>query len=301
LTILVNPLAGGGRLLERWPEVVEVLSERASVRVVTAASTTELGDEARAAAAAGRTIVVAGGDGTIHRVLNALDGHRATIGILPVGSGNDLARALGVPSQPIDAARRILIGSTAALDLVSVNGYRFATVGGVGLVADATASVERLQRGGTAGRVVAALLGEQIYLLTAAAHIAFAKHVTVAASITGTGDQGQFAWEGECHAVLVANHAQLGAGLQLPVPCSSIDGVCEVCVVPRDRRSRLVRNLLSLRRGRPVAEGALLVFRAIRAVIKCPEDVGFAADGELVEVGSRFEIAVQPAAVEVIT
>ena len=94
--------------------------------------------------------------------------------------------------------------------------------------------------------------------------------------------------------------AFVGAGLRLPVPSSGADGECEICIVPEDRRVRLVRNLTRLKTRRPVSAGALLVFRAARARIVCEERRAFAADGEVFESAREFSVEVRPGAVEVI-
>ena len=300
LTLIVNPFAGGGRVLERWPQLVRVLSERGEVAVQTPASAAALGEQARAAAAAGRTIIIAGGDGTVNRVLNAVKAYRVRLGVVPVGSGNDFARCVGLPPDPLAAARRIAAGAATALDVVDVNDQRLATVGGLGLVADTSAMVDRLGRHGSVWRPVVRALGANAYLWAAAAQIALRRRTTSRVAAHGHGRDGAWRWEGACHAVFVANQPLLGAGLQLPVPSSSSDGECEVCVVPEDWRVRLARNLACLKGSRPVPEGALLVFRSTIATIECEDTVTFAADGELLEGARRFSVEVRSGAVDVL-
>jgi diacylglycerol kinase (ATP) len=300
ITLLVNPAAGGGGVLDRWPELPAVLGARADVDIVVTASVEALAAEARRAAARGRTIVVAGGDGTVNRVLNAVSGCRARLGVLPVGSGNDFARALGVPDAPLAAAARVAIGTPALLDLIAVNGHLFSTVGGVGLVADTSALVARVGGHGRGGRLVVRALGRHVYLLAAAAHIILRRRIATRLVVEGAGSEGPWRWSGACHALFVANQPLLGAGLRLPVASSSTDGECEICVVPEDRRLRLALNLACLRGRRPVPEGALLVFRAARATITCEEPLDFAADGEVFARGVQFAVEVCPAAIEVI-
>jgi len=300
LTLIVNPVAGAGRLLDRWPELPSVLSQRGDVEVLTPNSPQALTEQARSAAVKGHTIIVAGGDGTVNRVLNAVDGVRTCLGVLPVGTGNDFARCIGLPPDPLAAARRIAVGTATALDLVEVNGHRYATVGGLGLVADTTALVDRVGRDGPIARPLVRALGPQAYLLAAAAHIMLKPRITTRIVAEGDGCEGPWRWDGACHAVFVANQPLLGGGLRLPVPSSSTDGECEVCIVPQDWRPRLALNLASLRSRRPVPPGALLVFRARRATIDCGDEVGFAADGEVFESSRYFAVDVRPAAIDVL-
>jgi diacylglycerol kinase (ATP) len=300
LTLLVNASAGGGRVLDRLPELISVLSKRGEVEVSTPATADALAHLARTAAAAGRTIIIAGGDGTVNRVLNAVKGFHATVGVLPVGSGNDFARCVGLPPDAVAAARRLAAGSATALDLVDVNGHHLATVGGLGLVADTSALVGRVGRPGSPWRPIVRALGPNAYLLAAAAQIVLKRRITTCVVAQGRGHGGAWRWEGACHAVFAANQPLLGAGLRLPVPSSSADAECEICIVPQDRRVRLALNLACLRGSRPVPEGALLVFRATAATIECGDTVGFAADGEVFESGRRFAVDVEPGAIDVL-
>src|SRR4051812_22298799 len=199
LTLIVNPVAGAGRLLERWPELPSVLSQRGDVEVLTPGSPQALTEQARSAAANGRTIIVAGGDGTVNRVLNAVNGVRTCLGVLPVGTGNDFARCIGLPPDPQAAARRIAAGSPTALDLVEVNGHRFATVAGLGLAADTSQLVARLGRDGSTLRPLVRALGPQAYLLAAAAHIVLRPRITARIVAEGHGGDAPWRWEGACH------------------------------------------------------------------------------------------------------
>ena len=236
----------------------------------------------------------------MNRVLNAVNGCGARLGVVPAGSGNDFARALGLPDEPLAAAARVATGTVAPLDLVDVNGHLFSTVGGVGLIADTSVLVARMGQHGRGGRLAVRALGRHVYLLAAAAQIALPRRIATRLVVEGEGRAGAWRWAGACHALLVANLPRLGAGLRLPVTSSGTDGECEVCVVPEDWRLRLALNLASLKGRRLLPEGALRIFRASRARITCEETLAFAADGEVFETGRQFDVEVRPQAIEVI-
>jgi len=104
--ILANPrsrLAGG----RDWRDAaLGALSTRYASELVEPGSARETTELARAAAADGVAVVIAaGGDGTINAVAQGLAGSRTSLGILPLGSANDLAREYRVP-KPVDAAAR---------------------------------------------------------------------------------------------------------------------------------------------------------------------------------------------------
>ncbi|HEX7026179.1 MAG TPA: lipid kinase [Gammaproteobacteria bacterium] len=78
-------------------------------------------------------ILIGGGDGTLHAAIASLIKYGLPIGILPMGTANDLARTLGIPGDPEDAVRVILNGKLKAINLGIVNGEYFFNVANIGL------------------------------------------------------------------------------------------------------------------------------------------------------------------------
>jgi diacylglycerol kinase (ATP) len=106
---------------------------------------------AREAVAAGADVVLAvGGDGTVNEVARGLIGSTAALGIVPVGSGNGLARALRIPLQPGDALCALEAGVRRRMDVGSLNGRLFLNVAGIGF--DAVVSQAFHERGRKGGR-----------------------------------------------------------------------------------------------------------------------------------------------------
>jgi YegS/Rv2252/BmrU family lipid kinase len=104
-----------------------------------------------AALAGDRLVIAAGGDGTVNEVLNGLS-KDATLGILPLGTANVLARELGLPRNPEQACRRILQGNRSRIDVGVATNHdgaerRFACMAGIGFDASVVRSVTpRLKR-----------------------------------------------------------------------------------------------------------------------------------------------------------
>ena len=97
-----------------------------------------------AAAPRADAIVVVGGDGTVNSVAGAVRESGLPIGIVPAGTGNDLARTLALPDDPVEAARIIVAGHRRAIDLGEVNGRPFFNVASLGL---SSHLADRLERG----------------------------------------------------------------------------------------------------------------------------------------------------------
>jgi YegS/Rv2252/BmrU family lipid kinase len=105
------------------------------------------------------SLIVGGGDGTLNAAAPAVAGRPITLGILPLGTGNDLARSLGIPLDPIGAARVIAAGHARAVDLGEINGRLFWNVASIGLSVDLAQalSAQTKRRWGRLGYVIAAL------------------------------------------------------------------------------------------------------------------------------------------------
>jgi diacylglycerol kinase (ATP) len=191
VVLLVNPAARSTGDRSSIATATRTLARRYRVEVVSPSSADGIEAAARAAAASSDAVIVAGGDGTLHRVINAIGGpgasnsaaagrHQACcatnaplgqlsvlpglpIGLLPLGTGNDFAGALALPADTVRAAARIVDGRTRQIDLVCVNQRLFCTVGVLGLAAEATLAFDRLLRPGSWSRPLMRALGGWSY------------------------------------------------------------------------------------------------------------------------------------------
>ncbi|HST65254.1 MAG TPA: diacylglycerol kinase family protein [Mycobacteriales bacterium] len=114
--LITNAAAGNAK---RVDEAVSVLRERADVEIVPTRSPADC--DAAVARRGDRRVVVCGGDGSVHVVVTALHrvgGLEQPIGLIPLGTGNDLARTLQLPLNPAAAARTVLDGMPRRLDLL---------------------------------------------------------------------------------------------------------------------------------------------------------------------------------------
>ncbi|HKN60949.1 MAG TPA: acylglycerol kinase family protein, partial [Candidatus Acidoferrales bacterium] len=118
--VIVNPAAGGGRALGSSVAVADYFAEQGrNVEFLESRSSEDLREQAASAAAARFQYVIAlGGDGAFHHLVEGLRGTDAIAGILPAGNGNDIARALGIPPDPVRAADAFLRSSPRAIDIV---------------------------------------------------------------------------------------------------------------------------------------------------------------------------------------
>ena len=150
LALIVNPSAGGGRPRRTLSAVQSALTGHGLEHHTTF---TESLDHARelawSAAAAGEAAVAFGGDGLVGAVAGALSEAGGVLGMLPGGRGNDFARVLGIPLDPVPACTVLRDGETRALDLGEANGRTFVGIASCGFDSDANriANDTRLVRG----------------------------------------------------------------------------------------------------------------------------------------------------------
>ena len=279
-----------------------MLSQSYDVELRLPASADETTRIAREAAAAGVSVVVAaGGDGTVNAVAQALAGSEVSLGILSLGTANDLARELGVPGDVRAAALVIAAGETRAIDVVDVNGRIFCGVGGLALVSQSALAVTRLKTAARAFRAGLDLLGRHVYRLSATVNLLarwrIADEMRIQYSEAATG--ASHVIELRAAALFVTNHRTTGGGLVLPVNADPSDGIFELCLVPQRSRHSLVVNFARLTAGSPLAEGVLVPLRATCAVVETVHNDTFIADGDVIATGSRFELRIVPGALKV--
>jgi diacylglycerol kinase (ATP) len=152
--VILNPYSGRYTGRKRWPAAKAAL-EAAGVAYELAITERpdQARDLARAAASAGCSpIIVAGGDGTVGEVVNGLadaaaDGQPlGPIGILPVGTANDIADTLGIPRDLAAAARVLAQGRARSIDVGEVNGRLFVNNSAIGLEPFVTLIQQRFRR-----------------------------------------------------------------------------------------------------------------------------------------------------------
>jgi len=148
-TLLVNPFASG--VTEKSLAAVELELGR---RVELSVSLTQERGHATELARSVRDVdalLIYGGDGLLNEVLNGSDG-RLPVGVLPGGRTNVFARAIGVPRDPVEAARRVLDARAQRISLGRANGRRFSFAGGIGFDAELVRRIDALGRRGDGRR-----------------------------------------------------------------------------------------------------------------------------------------------------
>lgn len=282
--LIVNPASGPAhRRLPREARLgfVSDLLHAAGVRDVRATRTARTGDATRAARAACEAgsdlVLVWGGDGTVNEVAGALVEGAVPLGIVPGGSGNGLARGLGLPLQVEAAVRVALTGRARHIDTGRVVGRTFLNLAGVGFDAAVAARVNtRNERRGLWPYV----MGMYDEWRTFPPH-----------RFTLTLDDAT-PFDVDAHFVVVCNGQQYGHGARVAPQASFEDGWFDVVTVPQITVSRLVRHGWRLFHGTFPRVHGVLTARARRVVISHDEPLPVHLDGEVVpaETTRTFEM-----------
>jgi YegS/Rv2252/BmrU family lipid kinase len=127
IKVILNPWADRGRGIQRKETIESLGREHGGIDLVVTQRPKQAHDLALQAADEGYDVVVAaGGDGTIHEVVNGLvaSHSQAKLGVLPIGSGNDFAYAMGIPTDLALAVPRLFNGTTRTIDLARIEDAR---------------------------------------------------------------------------------------------------------------------------------------------------------------------------------
>src|SRR2546429_1588348 len=155
--LILNPVAGNTPISET--QGIRETNEEAILRGVgaygsepdvwyTTLEDTGEGLAKKAADEGAELVIAAGGDGTIHAVAAGLIERETTLGIIPMGTMNNLAHSLGIP-LPLEAAGAIIArGETRTIDVGIINGQTFLEVAGIGIEAVLFPVAEELKSAG---------------------------------------------------------------------------------------------------------------------------------------------------------
>jgi diacylglycerol kinase family enzyme len=246
-----------------------------------------------------RLVVAVGGDGTVNRVINHCDPARLRLGIIPRGRANDLGTALAIPRDFLRAWAVLESSRYADIDLLTANGIRFATCGGLGLPSDVAVEANRWKAlAGPLGRC-ARRLGPLVYLLAALTEIAQRGSTGLRVRIdTGTGRSRTSALT----ALLVSNQARFGRWFSASPRASNRDGRLHLCGIEMPRtRARLLWICAQLLNGHPERCPEIFQVEARSATVETDAPTTFFGDGEMISHGRTFHLGVLPAALRVST
>jgi diacylglycerol kinase (ATP) len=232
-------------------------------------------------------LLVVGGDGTANESAWGLLGSRTTLGLVPVGSGNGLARTLGIPLRPDRALAALEDGVSRRMDVGMVNGRPFLNVSGAGF--DATVGAAFHARGLRGGRrgvftYVWLSLGQSLRYRS--------EHWTLQA--------GDHTFEGRAFVVAFVNGRQYGGAAVIAPGARLDDGLLDIIVVEDAPLAEVLANAPRLFLGNIEGFRRYRRLAAAQAVLTGATPAVFHRDGEPEPAAGRLEVRVEPCALSVL-
>ncbi|WP_071459680.1 diacylglycerol/lipid kinase family protein [Bacillus massilinigeriensis] len=268
--IIVNPSSGKEKAIGYAEKVQTVLEEMQNETMIT--YTKEEGDAERFAKTACdqkyNIIVSMGGDGTLNEIINgiALKKHRPTLGIIPMGTVNDFARALHIPLNPEEAIGLLEIASIEQVDIGKIGTRYFANTLAVGPLAEMTAEVSVEKK---------TALGSFAYFIEGLKSLV--EKETFHLLVEGDNEK----WEGEA-ILFLATLSNSGGGFEKLSPqAMPDDGFCHCYMIKNVPMPKLIRIVTSLLRGQLKEDPDVVYLKTREARLTADKPLYANMDGEL--------------------
>ena len=211
-------------------------------------------------------ILIAGGDGTVDSVVNAMakNGISLPIGILPVGTANDFSKFLGMPSDVEEACKQILSSEVKSVDLGSINDKYFVNVASTGLFTDVSQKTDVNLKN---------TIGKLAYYLKGLEELPnFRKlHVNILSK--------EVEFDGEMYLLLVFNGATAG-NFNLATRADACDGLLDIIMFKAVQIYELLPLFIKVLKGEHLDSNKVLYFKTDYLKVECHEDIVTDIDGE---------------------
>jgi diacylglycerol kinase (ATP) len=278
--IIFNPTAGSVENAER------ILADLKRLRPSAVLMTKKHGDAeklSREAVRAGRRyIVAAGGDGTLNEVINGVVGatHRPRIGLLPLGTGNDFARTLGLPFSLEENIDILRASKTRAIDIVRVQSRR-------------ARYFINVSAGGFSGIVrnkitpeIKRNWGPLAYIRGAAAALP-KLHAYKTRIVIDDGEELSTA----VYNIVIANGRFVAGGLPIAPEADPSDGLLDVILIPKRSPAEIALLAAEIMLGKHFSSSVVIFRRARKIAVRSRPGMWFNVDGELVgSAPAEFQI-----------
>jgi YegS/Rv2252/BmrU family lipid kinase len=220
-----------------------------------------------AAAVSADAVIAVGGDGTVHEVANGLlkAGGETVLGVVPVGTGSDFARALGLPRDPLAAAQALVTAERRRIDVGVVNGRCFLTISGVGFDGEVAQQVNSWPKvfGGTL-----------MYVLGILKNLVTYSPVEVEIVLDGQPQRERL------FLIAMGNTAWSAGGMWLVPPAQPDDGIFDIVIAGPLTKLEALVVLPKVFSGRHLGHPKVRQARAREVRITSATPLAIQADGE---------------------
>ncbi|WP_248928671.1 diacylglycerol kinase [Paenibacillus hamazuiensis] len=267
--LIYNPTSGREEMRKRLPEILQRL-ERGGLETSTHATIGE-GDATLAAAEAVRRgfdiIIAAGGDGTLYEVINGMaeKDHRPPLGILPLGTTNDFARALGIPRNWEYACDLIIQQHTRVIDVGKMNHRYFINIAGGGSMTELTYEVPSKLK---------TMIGQLAYYMKGLEKLPRLRPIEL---FIRTEEQDLHE---EVMLFLIANSNSVGGFEKLAPDASLNDGLFDCLILKKCNLAEFIRVVTLALRGEHLNDPNVIYLQTRSIQVTSPDYVQLNLDGE---------------------
>lgn len=270
ILFIINPVAGGGRTKELVPLINNTMEYKGiEYDIVFTKRPKEGTDIAKEGIDNGYTKIVAvGGDGTVNEIaLGIIAKQKGTLGILPSGTGNDLARVLNIPLKPEEALDNVLNGKAKNIDVGSVNDGLFLNISSIGFDAEVVTITDKIKT---------KIKSSIAYVIALFITIFKFKFINVEVEIDGS------TIESDILLIAVGNGKCYGGGIEI-LPMANIeDGYFHVCVVKKMSKFKLLFLLPTIVNGSHVNQKKYVkIYKAKNVTVRTRNKTYLNIDGEI--------------------
>ena len=279
LKLIYNPASGGGRVRRHVPDIERHLKKLgATVDAQPSASADDLTRIVAESSRAGYDrVVICGGDGTLHFAVREFDLERSTIGLIPLGSGNDFARVLGIPKSIPEACAIAAGEHVRRVDVATANDLRYLGVAGLGFDSEVARYANEHAR---------FLGGSLVYVYSIFRVLPRFTPLRVRMIANGTTRDEDIMF------AAVGNSRQYGGGIRITPSAVIDDGALDACIVHRTTKAQLFLTLPRAYNGSHVKKSFVETMRGAEFRFESERPLDVFADGEyLTKTPVRFAIA----------
>jgi len=290
--VILNPTANRGNMQQHRALIRHRLEKEPQAEYVETTRQGEAQELARKAAEEGRPVIIVGGDGSVHEVVNGIlsSSRRVPLGIVAAGSGNDYAwNTLKLPHDPAAAIERAFTGQLVNSDAGIVNGRYFVNSFSVGLDADIAVAAGKMKK-------IPFMSGERLYYSSTLKQLLFGYHRCpwLKFSLDG-GEVTSEAAHKRYVLMAVTNGPTYGAGFRINPTADYADGLLDICTITYTPLLRALKLLPLVQKGEHASLPEVTFFRARSVHVESQQAVNIQMDGETTSATS-YDAKILPGA-----
>ncbi len=284
LLFIINPISGG-KSKSKVDEIIQIQSDLDDFdfEIIYTEYPLHAKEIVEEKATEFDAVIAVGGDGTINEIAKSLSQKGIPLGIIPMGSGNGLARYLGIPLKPKKAVEALFHSKIKEIDTATLNDHFFVSIAGIGFDSLIAAEFEKVKGRG---------------------FINYAK-LSTKEYFGYNEEKYQIIIDGkkiERQAALVtfANSNQFGLNTIISPQADISDGFIDVCILKKPKLSQMPLLMQQIYTGKADKSSLLEIIKAKHIIIE-PNKNGFAnVDGESIKVGERVEVSLKAKSLKIL-